>query len=84
VRVAVTRSGGFAGMVRHAEIDSADHPAVARLIQDVRLDEMPEPRAQPDRFVYEIEIGDRAAQVGEADLHGPLRDLVDEVMAHGA
>jgi hypothetical protein len=83
VRVAVTRSGGFAGMVRRAEVDSADHPAVARLVDDVRLDEVPEPKAQPDRYVYDIEIGDHAAQVGEADLHGPLRELVDHVMTHG-
>ena len=83
MRVTVTRSGGFAGMVRRAEIDSADHPAVASLIDDVSLDEVPEPTGQPDRFVYDIEIGDRSAQVGESDLHGPLRDLVDHVMTHG-
>ncbi|HEX6447733.1 MAG TPA: protealysin inhibitor emfourin, partial [Streptosporangiales bacterium] len=68
MRIAVTRSGGFAGLVRRAEIDSADHPDVARLLDAVRLDELPEPAPRPDRFVYEIEIGDRAAQVGEADL----------------
>jgi hypothetical protein len=84
VRVAVTRSGGFAGMVRRAEIDSADHPAVAGLIDDVRLDEVPAPRGEPDRFVYDIEIGDRSAQVGESDLHGPLRALVDHVMTYGS
>lgn len=84
MRVAVTRSGGFAGMVRRAEVDSADHPAVADLIGDVRLDDVPEPRPQPDRYVYDIQIGDRSAQVGEADLHGPLRELVDHVMTHGS
>jgi hypothetical protein len=85
VKVAVTRSGGFAGMVRRAEVDSADHPAVAGLIDDVRLDDLPdEPRRDPDRFVYHIQIGDRAAQIGEADLHGPLRELVDHVMTHGS
>jgi hypothetical protein len=83
VRVAVTRSGGFAGLVRRAELDSADHPAVAGLIEDVRLDDVPEPKGEPDRFVYDIKIGDRSAQVGESDLHGPLRQLVDHVMKHG-
>ncbi|HEY0537163.1 MAG TPA: protealysin inhibitor emfourin [Actinoallomurus sp.] len=83
MRVAVTRSGGFAGLVRRAEIDSADHPTVAGLIGDVRLDDVPEPRPQPDRYVYDIEIGDHSAQVGEADLHGPLRELVDHVMTLG-
>ncbi|WP_329257170.1 hypothetical protein OG417_18335 [Actinoallomurus sp. NBC_01490] len=84
MRVAVTRSGGFAGLVRRAEVDSADHPAVAGLIDDVSLDEIPQHRPQPDRYVYEIQIGDRSAQVGEADLHGPLRELVDHVMTHGS
>jgi hypothetical protein len=82
--VAVTRSGGFAGLVRRAEVDSADHPAVAGLIDDVSLDEVPRHRPQPDRYVYDIQIGDRSAQVGEADLHGPLRELVDHVMTHGS
>ena len=71
-------------MVRRAEIDSADHPAVAGLINDVRLDELPEPTPAPDRFVYDIQIGDHSAQVGEADLHGPLRQLVDHVLTHGS
>jgi hypothetical protein len=84
VKVAVTRSGGFAGLVRRAEVDSADHPAVAGLIGDIRLDEVPESKPQPDRYVYDIQIGERSAQVGEADLHGPLRELVDHVMAHGS
>jgi hypothetical protein len=83
VRVAVTRSGGFAGLIRRAEVDSADHPAVAGLIDNVRLDEVPEPKPQPDRFVYEIQIGDHSAQVAESDLRGPLRELVDHVMTHG-
>ena len=81
--MAVTRSGGFAGMVRHAEIDSADHPSVAGLIDAIRLDDVPEPKPEPDRFVYDIAIGDHAARVGESDLHGPLHELVDHVMAHG-
>jgi hypothetical protein len=84
MRVAVTRSGGFAGLVRRAEVDSADHPAVAGLIDNVSLDEIPQHRPQPDRYVYDIQIGDRSAQVGEADLHGPLRELVDHVMTHGS
>ena len=84
MRVAVTRTGGFAGLVRRAEVDSADHPAVAGLIESVSLDEVPHHRPEPDRYVYDIEIGDHSAKVGEADLHGPLRELVDHVMTHGS
>lgn len=96
MRVAVTRSGGFAGITRHARLDSADHPVVARLIGEIDL---PDAGAAPseggrrpgetspargaDRFVYDIEIGDRAVRVGEADLTEPLRRLVEHVLAHG-
>lgn len=84
MKVAVTRSGGFAGLVRRAEVDSADHPAVAGLIGDLRLDEIPQNLPVPDQFVYHIEIGDDSAHVRESDLRGPLRELVDQVMAHGS
>ena len=70
-------------MVRRAEIDTADHPAVARLVDEIDLHDVPEPSPAPDRFVYDVEIGDRSVQVGEAGLHGPLRELVDYVLAHG-
>lgn len=95
MRVAVTRSGGFAGITRHARLDSADHPAVARLIGEIDLPDAgaaPPGSGQPgetspapgaDRFVYDIEIGNRAVRVGEADLSEPLRRLVEHVLAHG-
>ncbi|GAA4625853.1 hypothetical protein GCM10023196_031660 [Actinoallomurus vinaceus] len=83
MKVAVTRSGGFAGMVRRAEIDSADHPAAARLVDEIDFGGVPEPAPAADRFVYDVEVGDRTVPVAEADLHGPLRDLVDYVLAHG-
>jgi hypothetical protein len=83
VKVTVTRSGGFAGMVRQGEIDSADHPTAARLIDEIDLSDVPEPAPAADRFVYEVEVGDRCVPVAEADLRGPLRDLVDYVLAHG-
>lgn len=87
MKVAVTRSGGFAGITRRARLDSADHPVLDRLIEQVDLDdatpgEAPSTRGA-DRFVYDIEIGDRAVRVGEADLSGPLRRLVEHVLAHG-
>ncbi len=110
MRVAVTRSGGFAGITRRARLDSDDHPVVARLIEEIDIggaapagrgpapdtaDRPPEtaPGGRPagerrpargaDRFVYEIEIGDRTVRVGEAELRGPLRTLVEHVLAHG-
>ena len=81
MKVAVTRSGGFAGLVRRAEVDSADHPAMAGLIDDVRLDDIPEPRPQPDRFVYSFLLGEReAARVPEPDLSDDLEQLARLVL----
>ncbi|MFL6054194.1 MAG: protealysin inhibitor emfourin [Actinoallomurus sp.] len=70
-------------MVRRAEVDSADHPAVARLVDEVDLGEVPKSEPAADRFVYDVEVGDHCVPVGEADLRGPLRELVDYVLAHG-
>ncbi|GAA4614087.1 hypothetical protein GCM10023195_61350 [Actinoallomurus liliacearum] len=83
MKVAVTRSGGFAGMVRRAEVDSADHPTVARLVDEIDLDDVPEPTPAADRFVYEVEVDDHCVPIAETDLCGPLRELVDYVLAHG-
>ncbi len=78
--MAVTRSGGFAGLVHRAEADSADHPAMAGLLREIRLDDLPEFERLPDRYVYDIQIGERMVRVGETELDGPLRELVELVM----
>lgn len=86
MKIAITRSGGFAGLVQRAAIDTADlpDPADAAELQTLagRIDlaALPSPDRQPDRFVYEIEIDGRTAEVGESALTGPLRALVDKVM----
>jgi hypothetical protein len=84
VKIAITRSGGFAGLVQRAVIDTsemADAEDWHALAGRVDLAALPPPRPQPDRYIYEIEIDGKAAEVGEADLTGPLRELVDKVMA---
>jgi hypothetical protein len=78
--VAVTRSGGFAGLVRRAEADSADHPAMTGLLEEIRLDDLPDFERLPDRYVYDIDIGERRVRVSEPELGGPLRELVELVM----
>lgn len=38
-------------------------------------------RAEPGQAVYDIRVADRACQVGEGDLVGPLLKLVTAVLA---
>lgn len=85
MRITVTRSGGFAGITRRAQVDIADRPDAAEwhtLIRRLRLDALPPPPADaPDRFVYTVQIGDTTARFGEAQMTGPLRELVDRVLS---
>lgn len=82
----MTRTGGLAGIRQHAEVDTAtrdDADAWHRLVEAADLAHAPEPEPAPDRFVYSVRVDDRETTVGEADLTGPLRDLVDRVLAQG-
>jgi hypothetical protein len=84
VRIAVTRSGGFAGLVRRGEADTADSPQLADLLSRAALPDSSAETgsAAPDRFVYTIRVGEGdAVTVHEGALDGPLRQLVDTVLA---
>ncbi|MFD0686635.1 protealysin inhibitor emfourin [Actinomadura fibrosa] len=80
MKVKVIRSGGFAGLEKHAESDSARDPMLARLVDRVDLGSVPPPGRIPDQFLYEIDIDGDRTTVGEAQLNGPLRELVHHVL----
>ena len=80
MKVTVVRSGGFAGIEQRAESDSARDPMLARLVDRVDLERVPPPGRIPDQFLYEIDIDGDRTTVGEAQLHGPLRELVHHVL----
>jgi hypothetical protein len=80
VKVTVIRSGGFAGIERRGEADTAADPVLQRLVDRVDLGAVGPPGRGADQFMYEIEVGDRTAVVGEAQLSGPLRELVERVL----
>ena len=80
MRVRVIRSGGFAGVERRGERDAASDPVLRDLLDRVDLDGAPPAEEAPDRFSYEIDIDGRVATIGEAQLTGPLRDLVRHVL----
>jgi hypothetical protein len=81
MKVTVVRSGGFAGIQRRGEGDTATDPVLRELVDRVDLGAVPRPGRIPDQFLYEIEISGRTATVGEAQLTGPLRDLVHYCLA---
>jgi hypothetical protein len=76
----VVRSGGFAGIERRGQCDSASDPLLARLVDRVDLSSVPPPGRIPDQFLYAIDIDGRTTTVGEAQLNGPLRELVHHVL----
>lgn len=84
MRVSVVRSGGFTGIERRGQSDTASDPVLRGLIGRVDLDSVPPPGRIPDQFVYDIQIDGRRATVGESQLTGPLRELVHHVLGRVA
>jgi hypothetical protein len=83
VEISVTRSGGFAGLTRRASVDTDRLPDAEHwqaVLGRIGLAGLPASRPRPDRFVYTIEIDGQVARIGEADMTGALRELVDMVM----
>lgn len=80
MKVTVVRSGGFAGIERRGESNSASDPLLRGLVNRVDLGSVPPPGRIPDQFLYDIDIDGDTATIGEAQLTGPLRELVHHVL----
>ena len=77
-RVAVTRSGGFAGVRQTGEVTLGDDPRtdeVASLLGRIDLQAVTASKPQPDRFVYTFEVDGRQVVLGEQDLTDDLGRL---------
>jgi hypothetical protein len=83
VEIAVSRTGGIAGMTRTWSVrvdDGADEQAAwCALVDDCPWDEQAPPTPGADRFTYVVRADDREARLGEAAVEGPWRRLVDRV-----
>ncbi|GAA2096813.1 hypothetical protein GCM10009841_08700 [Microlunatus panaciterrae] len=82
-KVAVRRSGGFAGMVRSAEVDLTSDPVgpeLQSLLSRLDLPSFTAGPPAPDRFVYTVEYGEQRTTVGEADLTPELSQVVRLVL----
>ncbi|WP_414172317.1 protealysin inhibitor emfourin [Clavibacter tessellarius] len=83
MEIAVSRTGGMAGMTRTWSVrvvdDGDELPDWSALVDACPWDEPAVPTPGADRFVYLVRAGDREARLGEAAVDGPWRRLVDRV-----
>ncbi|MEK8170770.1 protealysin inhibitor emfourin [Streptomyces sp. M19] len=88
MRISVIRTGGFAGIERRAELDTAgrsgaeDLEAVAR--RALEAGEATAPRGVPDGFHYEITVDGRTVHCADPRLSDAQRELVRTVLKEGA
>ena len=91
-RVRVVQSGGFAGLTRRYEVDSAKlDPAQSRRLDELvaALPRSPpgdtQPKGQADRFQYDLEVetksGPRQWRVPEAAASPAHKALIDWIKA---
>jgi Zn-dependent metalloprotease len=77
-RVAVTRTGGFAGVRQSGELTLGADPRtdeVSSLLHRIDLRDVTPSRPQPDRFVYTFDVDGQQVVVGEQDLTDDLGRL---------
>ena len=89
MRIQVHRTGGFAGIERYAELDTADRPdathveALAHRALAPRPGANP-PRVVPDGFSYEITVDGRSVSLQDPHLTEDQRELIRLVLKEGA
>ncbi|MBM9621674.1 protealysin inhibitor emfourin [Streptomyces zhihengii] len=88
MRIQVRRTGGFAGIEKTAEIDTADradagdvHALAGRAVPDGH--EEP-PVGVPDGFVYQLTVDGRTVYCADPRLTAAQRDLISLVLKEGA
>jgi hypothetical protein len=82
-RVAVSRSGGFAGIRHSGELflgDDPRTPEVESLISRIDFAAVAGSAPQPDRFVYTFQVYGQEVIVGEPDLTPDLQQLARIVL----
>ncbi|MFJ9635381.1 protealysin inhibitor emfourin [Streptomyces sp. NPDC101178] len=93
MRIQVSRTGGFAGISRHHEVDTegredaAEWETLAKEVlaaaTEAGTPDAP-PSGVPDGFRYRITVGDRTVYCADPDLTGAQRTLVSRVLKEGA
>ena len=88
MRIQVRRTGGFAGIERHKEVDTSGRPdahewqALAEKTLAAGRD-IP-PTGVPDGFSYEITVDGRTVYAADPRLTEEQRQLISKVLKEGA
>ncbi|MFC8866335.1 protealysin inhibitor emfourin [Streptomyces sp. NPDC057148] len=88
MRIQVRRTGGFAGIERHAEVETAGRPDAAewhalaeRAVADARTTR---PVGVPDGFSYQITVDGTTVYAADPRLTEEQRWLISRVLKEGA
>ncbi|MEU0132425.1 protealysin inhibitor emfourin [Streptomyces sp. NPDC006296] len=88
MRIQVSRTGGFAGIARHGEIDTSGRPdapeweALAEAV--LSAGHGGPPAGVPDGFRYRITVGERTVDCADPRLTDAQRALISRVLKEGA
>lgn len=86
MRIALTRSGGFAGLTLRNEVDTAHLPAADRhaieeLAAAARAAPLPrESPAHPDSIAYEVDIDGKAYVLHDGKMPAAWAQLIDRMV----
>ncbi|MEV5674750.1 protealysin inhibitor emfourin [Streptomyces sp. NPDC052069] len=88
MRIQVSRTGGFAGIARHREVDTSERPDTAEwetlAKEALAAGRDSPPTGVPDGFRYRLTIGDRTVYCADPDLTGAQRTLISRILKEGA
>ncbi len=88
MRIQVRRTGGFAGIERHAEVDTAGRPDAdewhALADQAIAAGRGTRPIGVPDGFGYEITVDGKTVYCADPRLTDEQRKLISRVLKEGA
>ncbi|GLP70108.1 MULTISPECIES: protealysin inhibitor emfourin [unclassified Streptomyces] len=88
MRIQVRRTGGFAGIERHKEVDTSGRPDAhewqALAEKAVAAGRGTPPIGVPDGFNYEITVDGRTVYAADPRLTEEQRKLISKVLKEGA
>ncbi|MEU1194836.1 protealysin inhibitor emfourin [Streptomyces sp. NPDC005813] len=88
MRIQVRRTGGFAGIERHAEVDTSErsdaHEWQALAEQAVAAGRGTPPVGVPDGFSYQITVDGKTVYAADPRLTEEQRTLISRVLKEGA
>lgn len=88
MRIQVRRTGGFAGIERHAEVETAGRPDAAEwhalAERAVAAGRGTPPVGVPDGFSYQITVDGRTVYCADPRLTEEQRSLISRVLKEGA